>query len=162
MVIPKNSVSIPKSSALLSGRRGVSTVTVLFFTAFVVLPLMLLGLGIGRFLHVRNTLSTAADAAALAAALDVDIPYYRETGEIRFAPYVYQDAQDAALANASWLIARKVYPRVVEIGANSADRTVLVVVGADATDLFGIVGNVWIQARSTAEVAALHVVYPEP
>ena len=145
---------------LRRGRRGVSLVTVLFFSAFVLVPLMLLTMGIGRYLHVRNTLSAAADAAALAAAQDVDMIHYRLTGELRFAPYAADDAWGYAMDNAAWLIHRRVYPEVTYIHLHHERRIVEVTVGADAADLFGGIGPVWIEVTAEAEVGILHEVYP--
>lgn len=147
-------------SVLRRGRRGVSLAAALYFAAFVLVPLMLLTLGIGRYLHVRNTLAAAADAAALAAAQDVDMAYYRLTGELRFAPYAADEAWAYAMENAEWLIRRRVYPQVTHIHLHHDRRVVEVIVGANAEDLFGGIGPVWIEVSAEAEVGALHEVYP--
>jgi hypothetical protein len=147
-------------SILRHGRRGVSLAAVLYFAAFVLVPLMLLTLGIGRYLHARSTLSAAADAAALAAARDVDMAYYRLTGELRFAGYAWDEAYGYAMLNSEWLIRQRVYPQVTHIHLHHDRHVVEVIVGANAEDLFGGIGPVWIEASAEAEVGVLQEVYP--
>ena len=51
-----------------------------------VLPTLALTIDVPMMMRVRSDLQEAADAAAEAAALEVDIPHFRDTGGVRLAP----------------------------------------------------------------------------
>lgn len=142
------------------GRRGNTLVGTLFFIAFVLVPLLVLATGIGRYLHVQNALSAAADAAALAAAQDVDMRHFRETGEIRFAGYAWDEAYGYAMQNAEWMIQNHVFPRITHVHLHHERHVVEITVGADVTDLFGGIGPIWIERTAEAEVASVNEIYP--
>ena len=65
--------------------------TTVFFTLILSGLLLLTAVGseIGRIVYARGEVGNAADAAALAAAAQIDVLHYRETGEVRFLPEVY-------------------------------------------------------------------------
>jgi hypothetical protein len=76
---------------------------------FFILTILLLGLmlavslQIGRIVYARGEVSKAADAAALAAASQLDLAAYRETGQIVFLPNTPAMAQDYAHAQ-RWIL----------------------------------------------------------
>ena len=52
------------------------------FLGTVMVPLMVLAWDVGRLFYARGEIQKAADAAALAAAREVDVPHYMLTGEV--------------------------------------------------------------------------------
>jgi hypothetical protein len=149
------------AAVLKPGHRGLSTLFVLCFCAFLLGPVLLLALGIGRFAHAQSVLATAADAAALAAAQSVDVDYYRLTGEIRFEPWTRDEAWIYAMKNSEWLVARDIHPEVTTIKVHQARHVVEVTVRAEVRDLFPAgIGPGWIQRTAEAEVAVLHEIFP--
>ncbi|MGB9724122.1 MAG: pilus assembly protein TadG-related protein [Chloroflexia bacterium] len=142
--------------------RGVSTLSALVFCATLLMPILLLSLGIARYMHARATLSSAADAAALAAAQDVDATWWEETGEVRFVtPWALDEAYGYVMQNAEWLLHRGISPRVEGIYVNHEQRTIRVVVAADCSPLFFEL-PVTLRAESTAEVAPVEEIFPHP
>jgi len=118
-------------------RKAEKAQTTVFF-ALVLTGLLLLtavGIEIGRIVYARGEVGKAADAAALAAAAQVDVAYYKETREIRFLPGVYALAQEYASMNSVFLQARNIDVYVTGIGVNSSTHTVSVTVSADLTGL---------------------------
>lgn len=126
--------------------------TAMLFT-FLVVPLMLLAVQYGRAVNTKDALQSAADAAALAAAAQVDIDHFRRTGTIRLRGSVYPVAQSYAARTFRQLGPRDVTPRVVAIVPDDATRTVRVVVEAQVSALFGY--PVTVRAEGTAQVRAI-------
>jgi hypothetical protein len=63
---------------------------------------MLIGVEVRRIVYARGeVVGKAADSAALAAASRINIPLYRETGQIVFLPKVFDIAQALASTNSS-------------------------------------------------------------
>ncbi|MEM3790539.1 MAG: pilus assembly protein TadG-related protein [Thermoproteota archaeon] len=142
--------------------RGISTLAFLVFCAALLIPLLLLALGIGRYMHARAVLQSAADAAALAAAQDVDAAWWEMTGELRFVdPWALDEAYGYVMQNAEWLVVRGIYPRVAGTYINHAQRTIRVVVEADCSPLFFEIPVV-LRAEATAEVAPVQEIFPHP
>ncbi|MBM3126278.1 MAG: hypothetical protein FJZ87_14620 [Chloroflexi bacterium] len=114
--------------------RGQTTV---FFTLILtgLLLLTAVGIEIGRNVYARGEVGKAADAAALAAVSQIDIPHYRETGEIRFLPNVFVTAQNYASKNSTYLQSRHIDVTVTDIYANANRQVVFVTVSADLTSL---------------------------
>ena len=81
----------------LADRRGYSLTWTAAFLAFLLVPLLVLGIEIGRWEHARGELYKAADLAALAAAAEVDIPHFRDTGEVRLLPGAVHVGWDIAI-----------------------------------------------------------------
>lgn len=78
---------------------GYSLVWWALFFALVLGPLLALGIEAGRYAEARTEIQQAADLAALAAVRMVDVPHYRETGELRFTSWVAPVATSVFLAN---------------------------------------------------------------
>ncbi len=118
----------------MASERGQTTV---FFTLILtgLLLLTAVGIEIGRIVYARGEVGKAADAAALAAVAQIDVPHYRETGEIRFLPNVYTMAQYYASRNSTFLQARHIDVTVTNISADMDRRVVFVTVSADLSSL---------------------------
>lgn len=125
--------------------------TAMLFTTLLV-PLMLFAVQYGRAVNTKDALQNAADAAASAAAAQVDVDHFRRTGEIRLTGAVYPVAQAYAARTFRQLGPRGVTPRVVAIVPDGATRTVRVVVEARVSALFGY--PVTVRAEGTAQVRA--------
>ncbi|HEY5156700.1 MAG TPA: pilus assembly protein TadG-related protein [Anaerolineales bacterium] len=114
--------------------RGQTTV----FFAIVLTGLLLLtavGIEIGRIVYARGEVGKAADAAALAAVSQLDVAYYRETGEIQFLPDVYSTAQSYASMNSAFLRSRHIGVAVMGISVDAGTQVVSVSVSADLSSL---------------------------
>jgi hypothetical protein len=111
--------------------------TTIFF-ALILTGLLLLtavAIEIGRIVYARGEVGKAADAAALAAVAQIDVPYYRETGKVRFLPDVYSMAQDYASRNSAYLQSRHIGVTVTDIFVNPNQQMVFVMVSADLSSL---------------------------
>jgi Flp pilus assembly protein TadG len=122
---------VPQAQAKQAGQ------TTVFF-ALILTGLLLLtavGIEIGRIVYARGEVGKAADAAALAVAARIDVPYYRETGEVRFLPDARATAQNFASMNSTFLSRRHIGVAVTGISVNSSSRQVSVTVAADLSSL---------------------------
>ncbi len=111
--------------------------TTVFFTLILtgLLILTAVAIEVGRIVYAIGEVGKAADAAALAAAACINVPEYRETGQVVFLPDVYSNAQDMATMNASYLIKRSLPVAVTEITIDQSTQMVRVSVTADLSSL---------------------------
>jgi uncharacterized membrane protein len=109
----------------------------IFFALLLValVAFMLIGVEVGRIVYARGEIGKTADAAALAAASRINIPEYRETGQIVFLPDVYDYAQDYATRNSSYLVSRSIPVAVTGVSINEVSQTVSVRVTANLSAL---------------------------
>ena len=115
---------------------GYSMVFWAVFIALVLLPLLALAIEVGRYSYARAELTKAADAAALAAAIEVERSVFRETGEIVLTSSAWAQAQAYANANTQYLSARGIRPVVTSVEVDISGRTVRVVLSANLDPLF--------------------------
>ena len=132
--------------------RGVSYALTAFVLTFVVLPLMLLSMQLGRMVSTKHALQNAADAAAEAAVAMVDVDHFRRTGDIVLSGDVYPTARYYARRTFVQLGAKGVTPRVTGIWVDEATNTVRVAVEARVSAMFGV--PVTVHAEGTAQVRA--------
>ena len=108
---------------------------------FFILTILLLGLmlavslQIGRIVYARGEVGKAADAAALAAASQLDLAAYREAGQIVFLPNAPAMAQDYAMRNAGFLTKHEIAVSVSQIWVDAGSQLVYVTVVADLGSL---------------------------
>jgi Flp pilus assembly protein TadG len=137
----------------MRSERGYSTVFWAAFIAFVLVPILALASEVGRYARAKGEMYKAADAAALAAAQEVDVPYWRATGVLRLSPAAEHYAWGYAAANASYLVGQGIHPRVQSIDVDQVNHTVHVHLTADITRLFpAVVPSVIAHGEGTAEV----------
>ena len=137
-------------------RRGYSLTWAAAFLAILLVPLLLLGIEIGRWEHARGELYKAADLAALAGAHEVDIAHFRETGEVLLLPSALDVAQRYVAANTGYLTRNGIVAHVAGIAVDQALRQVEVTVVADISSLFPAwAPRVVIRGRGTAEVRGM-------
>jgi uncharacterized membrane protein len=115
----------------------------IFFALLLVflVTFMLIGVEVGRIVYARGEVGKAADAAALAAASRINIPLYRETGQVVFLPDVYDYAQIYASMNSSYLASRSIPVTVTGVSINEASQTVSVSVTANLSSLLPAILN---------------------
>jgi len=119
-------------------------------------PLLALTVGIGRWMMCKGELQKAADLAALAAAQEVDIPRFRDSGEIVLKVSAFSVARQYGALNSGYLYARSVVPAVRSVTLDQRDHTVRVVMQADVSSFFPEdLPDVVITARGTAQVRGL-------
>lgn len=135
----------------LGDERGISTLWVAAFMAFVLAPLLALGIEIGRYAEARTMIQAAADLGALAAAKEADLPHFQQTGEWRLLPKAHSVAKQYAAQNLTFAGKQKISARVT--GVNVAGNQVRVGMSADVSELFpAFVGHVTINVIGTAEM----------
>jgi len=138
---------------LRRGRQAYSTLWWIGFLTFCLVPLAAFTIGLGRYFYARAEVQKAADAAALAAAQEVDLALYRDTGRIELMPSAFSVAGSYAAMNSSYLAARGVFPQVTGIVVDQGRRAVLVSMAADASPLFpSVLGGIVVHAEGEAEV----------
>jgi len=104
--------------------------------AFIFVPLLALSADLPRMLWVRNHLQTAADAAAEGGAnLGVDVPRFRESGEVRYIPAVVHGYVRSTFAEV-----------VADAGLLGYQPTITRIHIDEAND------TVWVEAEATADV----------
>ncbi len=120
---------------------------------FCLVPLAAFTVGLGRYFYARAEVQKAADAAALAAAQEVDIAVYRDEGRIELMGSAYSTAGSYAAMNSGYLTARGIYPQVTGIVVDQGRRTVTVSMAADASSQFpSVLNGVVVRAEGEAEV----------
>jgi putative Flp pilus-assembly TadE/G-like protein len=141
---------------VLQNRRGYSTLFWIGFLMFCLIPLVALAVNLGRFFYARAEMYKVADAAALAAAQEVDIPLYRQTGQIVLLPSAYGKAAEYANLNAGYLHSRRIYPFITNITVDQARHAVSVSMAASADELVPLIGNLTLRGSGEAQVRGLH------
>jgi len=120
---------------MLRSKDGYSMTFWAVFIGFVMVPLMALSIEVGRFYIARAQIAAAADAAALAAAIEINERTFVSTGQVVLPTSdTYAWAQRAVNANCAKLIGVGVNPGVQQITISG--RTVLVAVSANLDILF--------------------------
>jgi uncharacterized membrane protein len=106
------------------------------FMGTVMVPLMVLAWDVGRLFYARGEIQKAADAAALAAAREVDVPHYMLTGEVLLHQGAVGFASHYAERNITYLPRVGISPRITRIVVNNTTKTVYVQMTADVSPLF--------------------------
>lgn len=142
-------------NTLLLEKRAYSMTFWAIFIGIVIVPMMALSIEVARYWFARGQIAAAADAAAVAAAVEIDHELFRNTGEARLPnSYTYAWAQSAANQNCGWLHDRGVFPSVT--GITITGTTVQVTLSANLEILFpAITPNVRVSETGKAEVRAL-------
>ena len=137
---------------LTRSRSAYSTGWWAIFYTFCLVPMLVLSVGVGRYLYARAEMYKAADGAALAAAQEADVVEYLNSRRIVLLPSAYTLAEQYAAFNSDYLKAKRIYPRVTGIRVDQATRTVYVSLDADASDLFPMLRGLRVKGEGTAEV----------
>ena len=125
------------------------------FIGLIVAPLMALTIEVARFFAARAQISAAADAAALAAAVEIDFPLYQQSGIVNLSPGVSKAwANRIVLSNCTQLISQGVQAGVTAITLRG--NTVEVVVSANLDRLFpAFIPDIRVTETGKAEVRVI-------
>ena len=138
---------------MLKDHRAYSSAFWAIFIGLVVVPVFALAFDVGRYLYARQEIGKAADAAAVAAVVEINQRAFRDSGQLHPTGATYSWAQHYANMNNDYLAGLGIHPRVTGIRVNDARDTVYVAVSADISALFpSIVPKVLVQETGTAQV----------
>jgi Flp pilus assembly protein TadG len=121
---------------ILKDRRAYSSTFWALFIGVIFVPMMALTFDIGRYLYAKGEVGKAADAAAVAAAMEINWRAFRENGDLQPTSETYAVAQRYANMNNDYLARQDIWPRVRSIRVNAANNTVYVSVEADLSVMF--------------------------
>ena len=142
-----------KSKSLVSDNRAYSMTFWAVFFGFILIPIMALSIELGRYFYARAEIAKAADAAALAAASEINQRVFEETGNLQPTSKTWANAQAFASMNNSYLAQYGVSAVVTGITVNAGEDTVLVQVSANLERLFpSVVPDVVVTERGYAEI----------
>lgn len=140
---------------LIKDRRAYSLTFWTVFFGFILIPIMALGIELGRYYYARAEIAKAADAAALAAAAEVSQRVFEETGDLQPTSRTWANAQALASMNNSYLAQYGVHAVVTGISVDASEDTVLVQVSANLERLFpSVVPDVVVTENGFAEIRA--------
>ncbi len=140
---------------ILNDRRGYSMTFWAVFFGFVMIPIMALGIELGRYFYARAEIAKAADAAALAAAAEINQRVFEVSGDLQPTGRTWANAQSFASMNNGYLSQYGVHAVVTGISVNTGADTVLVQVSANLERLFpSEVPDVIVTEAGQAEIRA--------
>jgi len=140
---------------LLQDKRAYSLTFWTVFFGFILIPIMALGIELGRYFYARSEIAKAADAAALAAAAEISQRVFEETGDLLPTNRTWENAQAFASMNNGYLSQYGVNAVVTGISVDAGEDTVLVQVSANLERLFpSVVPDVVVNERGLAEIRA--------
>jgi Flp pilus assembly protein TadG len=140
---------------LLQDKRAYSLTFWTVFFGFILIPIMALGIELGRYYYARAEIAKAADAAALAAAAEISQRVFEETGDLQPTSKTWANAQAFASMNNGYLAQYGVNAVVTGITVDAGDDTVLVHVSANLERLFpSVVPEVLVTEGGIAEIRA--------
>lgn len=140
---------------ILRDKRAYSLTFWTVFFGFILIPIMALGIELGRYYYARAEIAKSADAAALAAAAEISQRVFEETGDLQPTSKTWANAQAFASMNNGYLSQYGVNAVVTGISVNAGEDTVQVQVSANLDRLFpSIVPNVIVTESGLAEIQA--------
>lgn len=140
---------------LLADRRGYSATFWAVFFGFILIPILALSIELGRYFYARAEVAKSADAAALAAAAEINQRIFAETGDLQPTSRTWANAQTFASMNNAYLAQYGVNAFVTGITVNDEEDTVLVQVSANIDRLFpSVVPEVVVTENGEARVRA--------
>lgn len=140
---------------LLLDKRAYSLTFWTVFFGFVLIPIMALGIELGRYYYARAEIAKAADAAALAAAAEISQRVFEETGDLQPTSRTWSNAQAFASMNNGYLAQYGVHAVVTGISVDAGEDTVRVQVSANLDRLFpSVVPEVVVVEAGYAEIRA--------
>ena len=140
---------------ILKDRRGYSMTFWAVFIAFILVPIMALSIELGRYFFAKAEVAKAADAAALAAAAEINQRVFEESGDLQPTGRTWANAQAFASMNNAYLAQYGIHAVVTGISVNAGADTVLVQVSANLDRLFpSVVPNVVVTEIGEANIRA--------
>jgi uncharacterized membrane protein len=140
---------------LLHDRRGYSMTFWAVFIGLVLIPSLAFATELGRYFYAISEVQKAADAAAVAAAAEIDQRVFQETGSLTPNSKTWANAQSYVSSNTIGLSAKGVHAFVTGIEMSGGDNTVRVNVSANLSILFpSVVPNVTVTQTGIAKLRA--------
>ncbi len=138
---------------ILNDRRGYSLTFWTGFFGIIMIPIMALSIELGRYFYARAEIAKSADAAALAAAAEINQRVFEENGDLQPTSKTWANAQDFASMNNSYLSRYGVNAVVMGISVDAGEDAVLVQVSANLDRLFpSVVPDVVVTESGFAEI----------
>jgi Flp pilus assembly protein TadG len=140
---------------ILKDRRGYSMTFWTVFFGFILIPIMALGIELGRYFYARAEIAKATDAAALAAAAEINQRIFEASGNLTPTSQTWANAQDFASMNNGYLAQYGINAMVTQISVDAGKETVLVQVSANLQRMFpSVVPEVFVSESGFAEIQA--------
>ncbi|MEN4099334.1 MAG: pilus assembly protein TadG-related protein [Anaerolineaceae bacterium] len=140
---------------LIKDRRGYSLTFWTIFFGFILIPILALSIELGRYFYARAEIAKAADAAALAAAAEINQRVFIESGDLTPTNRTWANAQAFASLNNRYLAQYGIHAVVTGITVDAGEDTVLVQVSANLERLFpSVVPEVIVTESGYAEIRA--------
>ena len=141
---------------MLRDQRAYSMTFWAVFIGFVLVPIMALSIELSRYFTAKAEMGKAADAAALAAAIEINESAFKESGVLLPTGETWAWAQNAASLNTSYLSSHGVHAYVTGIQVDDPANTVRVQVSANLDRLFpSLVPDIVVTESGLAEVRAM-------
>jgi Flp pilus assembly protein TadG len=126
------------------------------FIGFVMIPALAMAIELGRYFYAISEVAKAADAAAVAAAAEINQRTFQDSGSFVPTSRTWANAQSFVSQNTSGLDAKGVHAYVTGIQVSGGDNTVRVDVSANLSILFpSVVPNVTVTQMGVAKLRAL-------
>lgn len=126
------------------------------FIGFVMVPALALAIELGRYFYAISEVAKAADAAAVAAAAEINQRTFRDSGALVPTEKTWANAQSYVSQNTAGLSMRGVHAYVTGIQVHGGDNTVRVNVSADLSILFpSVVPDITVTETGLAKLKAL-------
>lgn len=126
------------------------------FIGFVMVPALALAIELGRYFYAISEVAKAADAAAVAAAAEINQRTFRDSGALVPTDKTWANAQSYVSQNTAGLSAKGVHAYVTGIQVSGGENMVRVDVSADLSILFpSVVPEITITQIGIAKLKAL-------
>lgn len=126
------------------------------FIGFVMVPALALAIELGRYFYAISEVAKAADAAAVAAAAEINQRTFRDSGALVPTDKTWANAQSYVSQNTAGLSAKGVHAYVTGIEVSGGENMIRVRVSADLSILFpSIVPRVAFTETGVAKLRAL-------
>lgn len=126
------------------------------FIGFIMVPTLALAIELGRYFYAISEVAKAADAAAVAAAAEINQRTFRDSGALVPTDKTWANAQTYVSQNTAGLSAKGVHAYVTDIQVSGSDNMVRVTVSANLSILFpSVVPNVTVTQIGMAKLRAL-------
>jgi Flp pilus assembly protein TadG len=140
---------------LIKENRAYSMTFWTIFFGFILIPILALGIELGRYFYARAEIAKAADAAALAAAAEINEMIFEANGDLQPTIRAWANAQTYASMNDNYLTNYGIHAFITGISVNAGTNTVLVQVSANLNRLFpSLVPDVTITESGEAAIRA--------
>jgi Flp pilus assembly protein TadG len=119
------------------------------------IPALAFAIELGRYFYAISEVQKAADAAAVAAAAEINQHVFQDTGIMTSTSKTWANAQSYVSSNTIGLSAKGVHAFVTGIQVSGGDNTVRVNVSANLSILFpSVVPNVTVTQTGIAKLRA--------